>query len=49
MVNFTFGALAALTGFAVIAILIDLTRILSFAHLPSRAVDARRRPQGLWR
>ncbi len=48
MVNFfhgEFGVLAALTAFAVIAILIDLTRMLSFAHLPSRAVDARAGPR----
>ncbi len=34
------GALAALTGFVVVAISINLTRILAFASLPSRAFEA---------
>jgi hypothetical protein len=34
------GALAALTGFIVVAISINLTRILAFTSLPSRAFEA---------
>ncbi len=34
------GALAALTGFVVVAISINLSRILSYPHLPTRAGEA---------
>ena len=34
------GALASLTGFVVVAISINLTRILSYPHLPTRAGEA---------
>ncbi len=34
------GALAALTGFVVVAISINLARILSYPHLPTRAGEA---------
>jgi hypothetical protein len=40
------GALAALTGFVVVAISINLARILEFAWLPSRAAEALIAPVG---
>ncbi len=40
------GALAALTGFVVVAISINLTRILAFAWLPERAAEALIAPVG---
>lgn len=40
------GALAALTGFVVVAISINLARILEFAWLPSRAAEALIGPVG---
>ncbi len=40
------GALAALTGFVVVAISINLSRILSFATLPGRAAEALIGPVG---
>ena len=40
------GALASLTGFVVVAISINLTRILAFASLPGRAAEALIAPVG---
>jgi hypothetical protein len=40
------GALAALTGFVVVAISINLSRILSYPHLPTRAGEALIGPVG---
>ncbi len=40
------AALAALTGFVVVAISINLARILSYPHLPSRAGEALIGPVG---
>jgi hypothetical protein len=40
------AALAALTGFVVVAISINLSRILSYPHLPSRAAEALIGPVG---
>ena len=40
------AALASLTGFVVVAISINLTRILAFATLPGRAVEALIAPVG---
>jgi hypothetical protein len=40
------AALAALTGFVVVAISINLSRILSYPHLPSRAGEALIGPVG---
>lgn len=40
------GALAALTGFVVVAISINLTRILAFAGLPGRAAKSLILPMG---
>jgi hypothetical protein len=40
------AALAALTGFVVVAISINLSRILSYPHLPSRAGEALIGPGG---
>ena len=40
------GALAALTGFVVVAISINLTRILAFAGLPGRAAESLILPMG---
>jgi hypothetical protein len=40
------AALAALTGFVVVAISINLARILSYPHLPSRAAEALIGPVG---
>jgi hypothetical protein len=40
------GALAALTGFVVVAISINLARILSYPHLPTRAGEALVGPVG---
>ncbi len=40
------GALASLTGFVVVAISINLARILEFAWLPSRAAEALIAPGG---
>jgi hypothetical protein len=40
------GALAALTGFVVAAISINLARILSYPHLPTRAGEALVGPVG---
>jgi hypothetical protein len=40
------GALASLTGFVVVAISINLSRILSYPHLPTRAGEALIGPVG---
>jgi hypothetical protein len=40
------GALASLTGFVVVAISINLARILSYPHLPTRAGEALIGPVG---
>ena len=40
------AALAALTGFVVVAISINLSRILSYLHLPARAGEALIGPVG---
>ena len=47
------AALAALTGFVVVAISINIARILSYPHLPTRAGEARlgrsaRSPRPAW-